>query len=603
MSNDLNNLQVELALAEGVKALWLAFKDVDFKKVNPLRITDVEKDFAPGIDDDHLKMKYEIKLEEGEELKQFKIEIFKKGMKTPSYIDISITDVNVKYQWDGKMNQGGDMDKYIRYSDDTFSIVLIAITKDSIENTYTDTAKKIINPLVDEFLDNIDIVKYIDGKTLEDKFVYYDKLRKPLFSEITSSFTTNEAVDEFENPLKYFNDNVHKDVFLGRTIMVHKNYYPYLALIDKDLQANYGKRFVLNSNYTFGGFSIRFQYGSATAVSNHAYGMALDVTAANNPYLSKRVLFILELLMDKVEIFENKLSVDELVELSNKLKKTQLIKEKVNLIKSGFYVLATSRLSSKTVADNIKSIFNDFENYNTEYIQFSNRIRYLRNERFLFFNKSQSEILDIENELYEELPIKIKNWRDAILSKYSKENLTDYQSFICEGLNKSYRLSALFSEYSQLERMMNDIADLCNVINASQSLIDACERIESNAVLPSSQWKNVEEFGQINYTESIGTIFDYIAKKNKRYVKAFGTSYQTIVSFLKHNIHSFSLNKQVAVDLFYEELSRTGFMNLEKDFIEAFLRSEYAGKIHWGGNYDSHKDFMHIEYVENGKFD
>jgi len=39
-----------------------------------------------------------------------------------------------------------------------------------------------------------------------------------------------------------------------------------------------------------------------------------------------------------------------------------------------------------------------------------------------------------------------------------------------------------------------------------------------------------------------------------------------------------------------------------KDFIEVFLRSEYSEKIRWGGNYDSHKDFMHIEYVEDGKF-
>jgi hypothetical protein len=34
-----------------------------------------------------------------------------------------------------------------------------------------------------------------------------------------------------------------------------------------------------------GGFSIRLQRGSGSAMSNHSYGMALDVNWQRNPYI------------------------------------------------------------------------------------------------------------------------------------------------------------------------------------------------------------------------------------------------------------------------------------------------------------------------------
>ena len=84
--------------------------------------------------------------------------------------------------------------------------------------------------------------------------------------------TDEEMVRNFTNALDYLGDKVKKRDFLGNEVMVHDHYWEYLKVLDEKLKA-----YRNNSNYPMGGFSIRFQRGSNEHISNHAYGMALDV--------------------------------------------------------------------------------------------------------------------------------------------------------------------------------------------------------------------------------------------------------------------------------------------------------------------------------------
>lgn len=73
------------------------------------------------------------------------------------------------------------------------------------------------------------------------------------------------------------------NVFGGKSFVTHKNIVPAIERISQKWEASGGESFYPIN--TIGGYHCRWLTGSTTVLSNHSYGLAVDINEAKNPYI------------------------------------------------------------------------------------------------------------------------------------------------------------------------------------------------------------------------------------------------------------------------------------------------------------------------------
>ncbi|WP_340152579.1 hypothetical protein, partial [uncultured Marivirga sp.] len=545
--------------------------------------------FAAGIDDDKLKINYSIKTTEQYPLQYAKLEIYKNDG-TLVYLNSDSIEIreNQIFLWDGQVNQDlEDEEKvFIRSDESPFKIKFIASIDEEFTDKFQAETQGSVNPHVDAFLDNYDVATNIEDVAPVsdmDKFEYYIQLAPFLYNEISKNQTDEEIVRNFTNALDYLGDNVKKRDFLGNEVTVHDHYWEYLEVLDEKLKA-----YRNNSNYPMGGFSIRFQRGSNEHISNHAYGMALDVNWLRNPYLSKEKLYLLQLLTN-FKFYQNSSNPNALKDTHDKLIEFGYTELDLDTIKYGFKNLNDNILKDEGFDTLLLEVLTKFRSASTSFDQLVNLNLNLRNEFHFFDDKTAEEIAEIEKQLFAELPAQADVLLDAVKSITTTENINKIQNIYLDGYQKAFLLEKHIKEYnSEMITTLDRLSNLFDFEEAISSLKEACARPESDDY---TQWiTNVDIIQPSNVitAEASDSIGSFIETRKKEYKAIFGSNnYSEIINLLSDNG---SIN-----------LAKNGFMLMSTEFVNEFL---YTGEenIGWGGSWETKKDFMHLEYIADDKF-
>ena len=545
-----------------------------------------DNQFAAGIDDDKLEIKYSIKTTEKYPFQYTKLEVYKNDG-TLAYVNSETIEIGEGkiFEWDGRMNQGNHADKYIRYDDGEFTLKVIASINEDFSDLFEAETQSVVFRKTDEFRDNLEVVAYITPPAGVSRFEYYLLLEEELYNIISKNKTDREIIRNFNNGLDYLGEKVNKRTFIGREVMVHDNYWPSLQDIDSKLGSEYDN----HMDYTMGGFSIRFQEGSNDAVSNHAYGMALDVKATRNPYLEAPSLYFLQLLTD-FKFHQNPSNPEDMKEAHDKLIGFGYQQADITSINAGFEYLNQSSLKTENFETLLNEVFGSYRSAAATFSQLVSRNTHLRNEVHFFNQKTPQEIIEIERQLFEELPVEADALLETIKAVKSAEEINQLYNLYKEGYLKAFLLNKhKEDENTALLVALDDFKDLFGFEAAIASLKEACEQPANGDY---TYWvTNVtitqpQSVPEANAYPAVGTFIESRKTDYKEIFTKDGNSYSGIIKLLKNDITS---------------LAQNGFMLMSAEFARKFV--DMGGSIiSWGGNWKGKKDFMHMEYIEKERF-
>lgn len=558
-----------------------------------VRITHVDEEFSAGIDNDKLKIEYAIQKEYVGKLKAAKLEVYRYNG-TLVYVKVIDIEESGEFEWDGKINHRVKDETFIRYDDSPFTVKITASSDEDFTDTFSAEKQSNVHPLVDEFLDNYDITKHIEGTSIKGKFEYYQELKDPLFDKISGQRTDEEILRNFSDGINYLGEKVKERTFLGRKVMIHENYWVYLQKIENNLNSKYNNKYVVHKDYTMAGFNIRFQRNSLTKVSNHAFGMALDVNAVHNPMLKKDMLYFLQLLSNYKQL-NNPSTPEKLKSVHNTIIDQKYTGSSLDNIKQGFEHLDTCSLVDENTQDLIKNIIKDFTSYNKEFHILMNRSIHLRNEIHFFNTKTEKEKEAIKKELFTDIPKDTDKLLLSIKNIYSKERRGVLQNLFREGYTKAFLLREhATKENNELLQILEKLQNLYGFEAAIKSLKEACTPPINNDYTYWTTDISITTPKIISKYESVRMAIEMIEERKADYKEVFNESkFKKMLNLLN--------NRKDAL----LKLATDGFMNMDAEFAREFIDiRNIEGKtvIGWGGNWNSLKDYMHIEYIENGKF-
>ena len=571
-----------------------------------ITITHVDEEFAAGIDDDKLMIEYAIQEEYVSTLQAAKLEVYKDLAKEPCFTtSLDIKEANT-YFWDGKLSE--EDDDYITYKDSPFTVKITVSEDKEFEKVGVVEKKASVHPYADEFRVHSSVARHISGKTDAEKFNNYISLKEPMFKNITDNNNNRILTTLYVHPLNYLSDNVRPREFLGREVLVHDNYYPYLQRIQNELNKKYNNHYVNHPNYTFGGFNIRLQSGSTTKVSNHAFGMALDVDAAYNPQLYKKPLFLISLLTNTNIMVKS--TPEEMKYASDQIRKIEVTSQKIVSMKNGFEIIdgyyeAQGALSIETLDKSFEQLDELLQNV----YDLRNRTLYLSNERNFIDNRahySTKQAEEVEKEFYQTIPQRCVELKQEISENWNAERLKLLAQVIHNGYNPAMRLSLLYPTlYKELEQ---DLAVLSEFAELSQTLDDIIILTSSHQIHSVTN-NSIKEVQLLVATEAtLQTLSSFISSTVEKYYNAFGSQsdFKKLIEWLESGkVYSFKSNSNLPTSSFFEELSQIGFMRMSVEFVDEFLENNTFGNkdvIDWGGYWNSKKDWMHLEYVEDDRF-
>lgn len=565
--------------------------DEEEKLVTIIPITDT--DFAAGIDSDKLTIGYSITPTDEQPLAYAKLEIFKNDGSL-AYVNTADTKIgkDQEFKWNGEINQNvNETDKvFIRSDESPFNVKITASEKEGFAKGVFAETEGSVNPYVDSFLDNYEVAKHIEAGSDADKFDYYLQLQGFMYDKISSDGKDEEVVEGFDNTLDYLGEKVRERTFLGRTITVHDHYWAYLEGLDKKLTKYHN-----HSNYTMGGFSIRFQRGSNDKVSNHAYAMALDVKAERNPYIAKKSLHILYL-FTQFDFIQNPSTPEDLKNAHNKLIGVGYELADIKLMQNGFeYLHTNNKLVSQDFGSMIGSLLAAYKEYEITFSQLRNRNSYLRNEILLLNQKTQQEKEAIEEELFVDLPKAADKLLATIKALKSDQELEELNNLYQQGYQNAFALSKhLPDQYLDLTNALLSLSlqSYFGFEEAIVSLMQASARPSNNDYTNWTTLAEIVEHDAIPTRDDFDEIIKLISEQKTKTLGVFST-YNATADYLQSSNSSLT------------KLTKDGFMLMSADFARAFIDTKNSGGkqvIGWGGNWKDLKDFMHLEYIEKDKF-
>ncbi|MEQ8682863.1 MAG: hypothetical protein RID25_24070, partial [Cyclobacteriaceae bacterium] len=536
-----------------------------------------DNQFAAGIDDDKLEIKYSIKSAEKYNIKKAKLEVYKNDG-TLGYVnsEIEIGEEKV-FEWDGMMNQGDESDKYIRYDESPFKIKITAIENENDPNKFENETFAIVHQFADEWTDVSNHVKdrisIVNAPGITSKFEYYLLLRDQMIENIGA-----RNIGE-SGPLGYMDTNEVTFTFLGKEIRTHKNYKPILAEIEKTI-INNGDYGYYENKYPIGSYTIRYM-NYTKVISDHSFGLAIDIDESNNPQiLSRTNLFLM--IVTNVDFWYTTLSLEQMRKASDHFKKS-ITTTSLNEIIEGFeHILSygsdeTKFLTTQDIIDGKLhlSVEPIYRAYNSIFLKTSSLV----NE--LWFKENITD--DMLTELRVEIP-KLCNEKVNQITELINQIIL-YKFLLNNGYKKAYSMATNFQEeYTYLDSYMS------NMINALNDYREAYKLII----------REIEETKDINFIPAdfdITSDFPVIETFDSKKINNF-LSFQNRVYEILKSIGNLSLNQYIdwlgasGTINALTKLGMTGFYNLENELVNYFLNSD---KINWGGNWPKNRDWMHFQ--------
>ena len=568
-----------------------------------VRITHVDKEFSAGIDNDKLKIEYAIQKEYVGKLKAAKLEVYKNVAKEPCFVKALSIEEAGTYLWDGKLSEKeGD---YIAYKDSPFTIKITVSEDEEFEKVGADEEEGWVDKEADEFRLYADFAKkHVGGnRPAWTTYNYYKAIRKDIHDEIKANIGADFRGKYNSNPLAYYATHVEDKVFLGQKIPVHQNFYKVLQSIENDITGAVGNKYTNNKEYLInnGSFKIRFQ-NSKDIVSEHAYGMAMDIDVPYNPQLYLKPLFLISVLTRKT-ICREKSSVEEMKQANNSIKSLNLSLNAVENIYKGFEVIDTciSSVNSITI-DDMSKMLAEGKEIISEVRKLHQEAIYLSNERHFFSNSSrytEEQVKQSKQRFYTGITqdcVDLKQRTEALIKSYSIQEISH---LMVEGYGKAMLLNQHFpSIFQQLEQDLSSLKKIKEMIEVLDDLI----LLTSNRKIPSN-YNNIANItislnGQ---TSDLKPLLDWIELVNIKHTIAFKEvkSYVKLLQWLKNgSVYSFYSNQSLSTNAFFVEVSKVGFFRLSKEFVRFFTQPKYEGNIRWGGfYYRSSKDWMHFELI------
>ncbi len=552
-------------------------------------ITYIDKEFAAGIDDDKLKIKYMVKKEYAGKLQAAKLEVYKAWAKKPCFVTTLETNEENEYQWDGKLSE--KLDDYITYKDSPFTIKITVSEDEEFEKVGVAEEEAWVDKEADEFrLYKNYAEANIGGNRSWTSYQYYKNIRSQIEENIIAENPNLLLSDYDDNPLKYYTENVTNNEFLGRIIKVHKNYKLILEKIESKMGKPNGidyKKYKDNVEYTINGFRIRFQ-NDVDKISNHSFGMAIDVDATYNPQLYQKELAFISLLSNYNMVWQkngNDLSVEQMKNASINLKKLEvtdklLDRMRLSLLAIDHYnelknVYMYSDLVTGTLG---KELDQYIKNFNSTY----QRIYYLSNERHFFddpLRYTKKEASDAKKEFYKNIPKKCQEMRKKLIE--FKEKANPLYELFKNHYKYAFFLDKNFKEqYEHVENYLR--ATLSQAQNMVDILLDL-EQLIASQKIPSCFSCEVREIDNgITYNELLAidlhTFLSWIVNNNQNIYKT-----EKFDGFAKW----IGTNKQQLIGL-----CQRGFFRIDNKFVYYFLDHK---EVKWGGFFKDRNDWMHFE--------
>ncbi|WP_339813073.1 M15 family metallopeptidase [uncultured Imperialibacter sp.] len=577
-------------LSDGVKTKLLEmvcpFIIEDTQEERPKLVTIEPIDdnmFIPGIAEDSVEIHYSIEKTEKFPLSHAKIEIYKNDgeLVYSNNQKIQIVDNGIFY-WTGHISQAEARSdqSFIRTDESPFTIKISASVDSEFNNSFQDESNASVNQYVDTFLDNYEIAKYIEAKTKLDKFKYFIKLAGPMFLEISRE-KDEEWKLRYQGSLDYLSQKVRARTFLGREIMIHDSYWPYVSTIETRL----GREYFNNPYYTIGGFNIRFQRGSDKYVSNHSYGMALDIGADRNLFFVRPSLAFLGILAN-FQFFNNRSTVEEQKEINQRLLDLELEEIEIDSLALGVAYINENELSVSELGNHIESVASLIGQFSNQFNNLVEENKFLRNEIHFLNQKSLAD----QQELIESLHVLLPRKADDLL-KILKQNLTVLSSSYTMGFRKALLVQKhLPTLDSKLMHLLNGL----NIVSCVESLKEACAQPENGEYSGWVTGVNILLPEDVPNTQSYSGVTRYLENSTQQLIAILGAApYAKLTDVVKGNL---DLMKRIALE---------GFIVIDESFVREFYTARDTNGnevISWGGDWGDRKDYMHFEYVETNRF-
>ena len=549
-------------------------------------ITHVDEDFAAGIDNDKLKIEYAIKKEYVGTLKAAKLEVYKDLAKEPCFITSLDTKEENTYLWDGKLSEkDGD---YITYKDSPFAVKITVSEDEEFEKVGMAEEKASVEEFADEWRSYPEIAKRVavnrsdkDGKKLT-QYQYYLMMRNDIITKVVGK--DFYFLDDYNgNPLNYLSKHIVDAKFLNKEVKVHTNYLVVLQEIEEAMGKpdNDYKKYSENEDYSLAGiFYIRY-LNNRNAMSNHSFGMAVDIDPYYNPQRSVPTWMFVHMMTNRNLLFA-KLSPNEMQKVNNRYKSANVDHQRISEVLSGLEKIDVFNDNHPYSIDKIDKLSEAVHNFAVKYEDLCKEIKQAR-LRLTVLEEGSDQKEKIARRLNTEIPAEInqqKQWLVPI-----KQNTDDLTEIIDEGLDKMFEVKEKFP--SEYEYMKNYLGDLRNRISCLEVSFDEIFVQElSNSSLSTCQLPHPTlDTKMITGTLSM---VELIYKHNKM---GFGSK----STYKKDRFNLFSEwlgnNKNDLI-----ALSKNGFFRLDPSFVQYFIDHK---KVRWGGHYNTDIDCMHFELYPN----
>ena len=550
-------------------------------------ITHVDKEFAAGIDDDKLKIEYAIKKDYVGTLKAAKLEVYKDLAKEPCFVaSLDIKEANT-YLWDGKLSEeDGD---YITYKDSPFTVKITVSEDEEFEKVGIVKKDASVEEFADEWRSYPEIAKRVSvnrsdqvGKKLT-QYRYYLMMRNDIISKISGR--DFYFLDDYDgNPLNYLSKHIVDAKFLNKDVKVHTNYLAVLQEVEESMGRPNGdfKKYSEDIKYSLAGiFYIRY-LNTRNNMSNHSFGMAVDVDPNYNPQRSVPTWMFVHILTNQNLLFA-KLDPNKMQEVSNSYKSENVDAQRISEVLLGLEKV--DKLNKEYLYDisKIEQLFKAVNNFDTEYNKLREEIKQIR-LRFAILderaNPTEKKAIEVsEKEIVNKVKQQIQ-WLSVL-----KNNIHDLEVATDEGYDKVFKVKDRFpSEYNYMIKCLENLYDKTSCIETAFNEIFVHE--SSNLMSPVCQsYSTVFDAGEVT------NILSMIERTYEHYEMGFSgeNEYEKDRFTLFEKWIERNKNDLIA-------LSEKGFFRLDPSFVQYFLDHK---KIRWGGHYNTDIDCMHFELHPN----
>ena len=580
--------------------------------------TKVDATFKAGVDNDKLNITYTYKQPANTTLTHLRLEVYKPNEETPCFIQNGLElKENGTFAWDGKMNQGADNGKFIKEftqinnegntTKKPFTLRLRGGNNENFNDrvfTY-DTLSRVADH-VNQWLENPVFHKnvVINKGGYATKFDYFVAMADDIKDAISAQSGNPQVTwTNYDNEiLKYYTQKISEHTWLGKQIRVHDNYWVLLQEIQTEIHqpvaaGGYGAGYTLPAGYSMGGFTIR-QQNKNKKLSNHSFGVAVDIDYKHNPQIYKGNLGVIGMFINTQIVNIQNHPVESMKQMHNTYIAipnfaTKLTKMKEGSQKVDSYNATKSTAASKVIKwPQLPAFLDSCNAFYTQVTALATAINGATNIGTLAaqaptgntFNLTATNTAQYAHQLHQ-----------LGLNQLQKRNVVKLHTALKEGFEPTYRLAYTHAApYNALEsqlkalKQLDKLVSYCGYLAARLAQTLPNQQSIGNVALvnPSTYFVNgaapVKPTISQATTAQLNAINTYMAEQWRLYKEAFGRS---LSSFQSLRNHLATDGNEGLLRNFHD----LGFFGLEVKFVKFFTQDKYnrfAGNstriIRWG---------------------